>query len=67
MLFDFKDNRGDNIFFDSKDDRGDEDNKDIGEHRSSDSGYISDRIDVIIIKDIDKCYITKLDKSRKPL
>ena len=67
VLFDSEDDGGDDVFFDSEDDGGDEDNEDMGEHRGSDSGYASDRTDVTMTEDTDKCYTTKLDESGKPL
>ena len=58
-----------NVLFNSKDNRSDDSttNKDIDKYSSLDSGYNSNRTDVTITKDIDKCYITEINKSREPL
>jgi hypothetical protein len=59
----------DDILFNSKDDRSDNGaaDKDIDEYSGSNSGYNSDRTDVIITEDTDKCYTTEIDESREPL
>jgi hypothetical protein len=53
----------DDVLFDSEDDRSDD--KAIDEYL--DSGYNNDGTDVTITKDIDKCYTTEIDESKKPL
>jgi len=57
ILFDFKDNRSDDGAAD----------EDIDGHGCLNSGYSSDVTNVIITKDIDKCYTTELDKCGQPL
>jgi len=59
----------DDVLFDSEDDRSDDGttNEDIDESSALDSGYNSDRTDITITEDIDKYYMTEIDKSREPL
>jgi hypothetical protein len=56
----------DDVLFNSEDNASDDGaaNKDIDGHGYVNSGYNSDGIDIIITKDIDKYYITKLNKYR---
>jgi len=56
----------DNILFNSKDDTSNNSaaNKDIDGYSYIDSGYNSDRTNITIIEDIDKCYMTKLNIYR---
>ena len=58
-----------NVLFDSKDNRSNNStaDKDIDKYYYLDSNYNSNRIDITMTEDIDKCYITKLNKSREPL
>ncbi|CZR51447.1 uncharacterized protein PAC_01323 [Phialocephala subalpina] len=59
----------DNILFDSKDD-GSVDgaiDENMNGHGRLDSGYNSDKTDVTMTKDTDKCYTTEIDEGRKPL
>ena len=58
-----------NVLFNSKDNRSNNSaaNKDIDKYSSLNSGYNSNRTDVTIIEDIDKCYTTKLNECRQPL
>jgi hypothetical protein len=56
----------DDVLFNSKDDGSDNStaNEDMDGPVYLDSGYNSDGIDITMIEDIDKCYITELDKYR---
>jgi hypothetical protein len=58
-----------NVLFNSKDNKSDDGaaDKDIDRRSYLDSGYSNNRTDVTIIEDIDKCYITKINKYRQPL
>jgi hypothetical protein len=55
-----------NILFDFKDDKSDNNtiNEDINGQGCLNSGYNSDGTNVIITKDINKCYIIKLNKYK---
>ena len=57
VLFDFKDNSSNDGATD----------KDIDERSCLNKGYNSNGTDIIIIKDIDKCYIIKVDECKQPL
>jgi hypothetical protein len=52
-----------NVLFDSKDNASNDGaaNKDIDRHSYANSGYNSNGIDVTMIEDIDKCYMTELN------
>ena len=54
ILFDFKDNSSNDGATD----------KDMDKYSGPDSGYNSDGTNITIIKDINKCYTTKLDECR---
>jgi len=54
VLFDFKDNRSDNSTTD----------KDINKYNYLNSSYNSNGTNITIIKDINKCYITELNKCK---
>ncbi|KAL2063223.1 hypothetical protein VTL71DRAFT_5027 [Oculimacula yallundae] len=55
----------DNMIFDFKDDGNDNGtaNEDINEYSGLDSGYNSDRTDITITKDTDKCYTTETNNT----
>ncbi|KAG4435782.1 hypothetical protein IFR05_008726 [Cadophora sp. M221] len=57
MIFNSKNNKSDNGTLD----------EDMNKYFGSDSGYNSDRIDVIMTKDTNKCYTTKIDEYEEPL
>jgi hypothetical protein len=63
-------NTGDNnVLFDSKDNGSNNSttDKDIDECGCSDSGYSSNRTDITITKNTDKCYTAELNKYGQPL
>ena len=55
-----------NVLFDSKDNRSNNSTtiKDINRYNYLDSSYNSNRIDITIIENIDKYYITKLNEYK---
>ncbi|PVH69879.1 hypothetical protein DL98DRAFT_578123 [Cadophora sp. DSE1049] len=59
----------DDMIFDSEDDRSDDGtaDEDMDEYSGSDSGYNSDRTDVTMTEDTDKCYTTEIDECGEPL
>ncbi|KAH9204554.1 hypothetical protein DL95DRAFT_418158 [Leptodontidium sp. 2 PMI_412] len=59
----------DDMIFDSEDDRSDDGtaDEDMDENSGSDSGYNSDRTDVTMTEDTDKCYTTEIDECGEPL
>ncbi|KAH9204046.1 hypothetical protein DL95DRAFT_529410 [Leptodontidium sp. 2 PMI_412] len=59
----------DDIIFDSEDDRSDDGaaDEDMDEYSGSDSGYNSDRTDVTMTEDTDKCYTAEIDECGEPL
>jgi hypothetical protein len=58
-----------NVLFNSKDNRSVNSaaDKDIDKYGGLDSSYNSNRTDVTITQDTDKCYTTKLNECRQPL
>ncbi|KAH9203648.1 hypothetical protein DL95DRAFT_399146 [Leptodontidium sp. 2 PMI_412] len=57
------------MIFDSEDDRSDDGtaDEDMDENSGSDSGYNSDRTEVTMTEDTDKCYTTEIDECGEPL
>jgi hypothetical protein len=56
----------DNVLFDSKDNKSNDGtvNKDIDKLVCLNNGYNNDETNITIIKDINKCYTTELDKYK---
>ncbi|KAH9203768.1 hypothetical protein DL95DRAFT_418785 [Leptodontidium sp. 2 PMI_412] len=59
----------DDMIFDSEDDRSDDGaaDEDMDEYSGPDSGYNSDKTDVTMTEDTDKCYTTEFDECGEPL